>query len=247
MQVYECMTSNPITVSPKTRYSEAFRLLRLKKLQALPVVDQEGQLVGVVTEKDLLNVSPIAVLGAHTISDLLSAMAVEEAMTRRVVTVSEDCPLEKAARILVDNRIGSLPVMRENKLVGLITETDILRAMMEALGGRSEGVRIAIRLPEDKGELGAITDGIIQLGGKLISLSTFWGGDPQNGIVALKVQGADPEELVLFLEETIGVEVINFLGSNTEDQSKATSSEEYAGVFPIQNLKAEATWFLGSR
>jgi acetoin utilization protein AcuB len=238
------MTSDPITVSPKTRYSEAFRLLHLKKLQALPVVDQEGQLVGIVTERDLLDISPIAVLGAHTISDVLSAMAVEEAMTRQVVTVPEDYPLEEAACILIDNRIGSLPVMREHELVGLITEADIFRAMIGALGGRSEGLRIAIRLSEDKGELGAITDGIVRLGGRLISLTTFWSGDIGNRMVTLKVQGADAEELVLFLEETVGVEVIDFCESRAEDQPKVSSSQPYAGMFPIQNLDATATWFL---
>jgi acetoin utilization protein AcuB len=197
-----------------------------------------------VTEKDLLNVSPIAVLGAHTISDLLSSMPVEEAMTRRVVTVPEDLPLEEAARILIDNRIGSLPVMRGNELVGMITETDILRAMMEAFGGRSDGLRIAIRLPEDQGELGAITDGLIQLGGKLISLATFWRGDPQNRMITFKVQGADPEELVLFLEESIGVEVIDICASGTEEQLKVTLSESYTGGVPIQKLETEAAWFL---
>jgi hypothetical protein len=116
--------------------------------------------------------------------------------------------------------------------------------MMQAFGGRSDGLRIAIRLPEDKGELGAITDGVIKLGGKLISLTTFWGSDTQTGMIMLKVQGADPEEIMLFLEETIGVEVIDICGSGTEEQLKVTSSERYTGGFPIQKLETEAAWFL---
>lgn len=175
MQVHDYMAANPITIFPKTTYAEAFRLLHVKKVHALPVTDQEGQLVGIITERDLLDVSPVAVLGVHTISDLLSAIAVEEAMTRRVITVEEDCPLEEAARILIDHKIGCLPVMRGDQLIGIITESDIFRAMTDALGGRSEGLRITIRLLEDKGELGAITDGIVQLGSKLTSLSTYWG------------------------------------------------------------------------
>ncbi len=175
MQVHECMTVNPITISPKTTYAQASRLLRLKKLHALLVVDKEGELVGIITEKNLLDILPVAVLGVHTISDFLSAITVEEAMTTRVITVQEDYPLEEAARILIDHKIGSLPVMRGDQLVGLITKSDIFLAMTEALGGRSEGLRITIRLLEDKGELGAITDGIIKLGGKLMSLATYWG------------------------------------------------------------------------
>ena len=247
MQVHECMMVNPITISPKTTYAEAFRLLRLKKLHALPVVDKEGQLVGIVTEKDLLDISPVAVLGVHTISDLLSAIAVEEAMTRRVITVQEDYPLEEAARMLIDNKIGSLPVMRGDQLVGMVTESDIFRAMTDALGGRSEGLRITIRLLEDKGELGAITDGIIQLGGKLTSLSTYWGDNPFKRIITLKVQGVDREELLMMLEWTIGVQVIDFCDSRGESQPGATSPATNTEVFPTQNLDAKIPWLLDSK
>ncbi|HJS19357.1 MAG TPA: CBS domain-containing protein [Anaerolineales bacterium] len=157
------MAVNPITISPKTTYAQASRLLRVKKLHALPVTDNEGQLVGVLTEKDLLDISPVAVLGVHTISDLLSAMAIEKAMTKQVITVPEDCPLEEAARILIDHKIGGLPVMRGDQLIGMITEADIFRAMTDAFGGRSEGLRITIRLLEDKGERGATSAAIIEI------------------------------------------------------------------------------------
>ncbi len=247
MQVHECMAINPITISPETKYAEAFRLLRVKKLQALPVIDKAGQLVGIVTAKDLLDISPVAVLGVHTISDLLSAMAIEEAMTRQVITVPEDYPLEDAARMLIDNKIGSLPVMRGDQLVGIITEADIFRAMTDALGGRSEGLRITIRLLEDKGELGAITDGIIKLGGKLISLLTYWGNNPLKRIITLKVQGVNREELLMLLEWTIGVQVIDFCETRGESQPSATSPATNTEVFPIQNLDAKIPWLLDEK
>jgi acetoin utilization protein AcuB len=247
MQVHECMKIDPITISPKTTYASASRLLRVKKLYALPVTDKEGQLVGIITEKNLLDISPVDVLGVHTISDLLSAMAVEEAMTRQVITVEEDCPLEEAARILIDHKIGSLPVMRGDQLVGVITESDIFLAMTEALGGRSEGLRITIRLLEDKGELGAITDGIIKLGGKLISLSTYWGNNPFKRIITLKVQGVDREDLLMMLEWTIGVQVIDCCESSVESQPGAASRAAKTDVFPIQNLDAKVPWILDSK
>jgi acetoin utilization protein AcuB len=228
------MKIDPITISPKTTYAEASWLLRLKKLHALPVVDKEGQLVGIVTERDLLDISPVAVLGIHTISDLLSALRVEEAMTRQVITVQENDPLEEAARILVDNKISSLPVMRGDRLVGMVTGLGILRTMMDAFGGRSQGFRITIRLLEDNGELGAITDGIIKLGGKLISLFTFWGDNPFKRVIILKVQGVDREELLMLLEWTIGVQVIDCCESKAE-------------VFPIQNLDAKIPWLLDAK
>ena len=247
MQVHECMTVNPITISPKTTYAQASRLLRLKKLHALPVVDKEGQLVGIVTEKNLLDISPVAVLGMHTISDLLSAIAVEEAMTTRVITVQEDYPLEDAARILIDHKIRSLPVMRGDQLVGMVTWIDILRTMMNTFGGRAEGLGITIRLPEDKGELGAITDGIIQLGGKLTSLNTYWGDSPFKRIVTLRVQGVDREELLMMLEWTIGVQVIDVCDSRAESQPGETSPATNAEVFSTQNLDAKIPWLLDSR
>jgi acetoin utilization protein AcuB len=247
MQIHDCMKIDPITISPKTTYAAASRLLRVKKLHALPVTDKEGQLVGIITEKDLLDISPVAVLGVHTISDLLSAIRVEGAMTRRVVTVQEDYPLEDAARIMIDHKIGSLPVMRGDQLVGMITESDIFRAMTDALGGRSEGLRITLRLLEDKGELGAITDGIIQLGGKLMSLSTYWGDNSFKRVITLKVQGVDREELLMMLEWTIGVQVIDCCESRTESQPSATSPATNAEVFPIQNPNAKIPWLLDSK
>lgn len=247
MQVHECMMINPITVSPKTKYAEAIRLLRLKKLAALPVVGKEGQLVGIVTEKDLLDISPVAVLGAHTISHLLSAIAVEEAMTRQVITVQEDYPLEEAARMLIVNKIGSLPVMRGDQLAGMITGSDIFRAMTAALGGWSDGLRITIRLMEDKGEIGAITDGIVQLGGKLVSLSTYWGDDPFKRVITLKVQGINREELLMLLEWTIGVQVIDFCESRVVSQPAVISLARNTEIFSNQNPDAKIPWLLDSK
>lgn len=209
MQVYECMQAHPITITPETTYAQASRLLQVKKLHALPVLDQDGRLVGIVTEKDLLNISPVAVLGAYTLSDLLAAIKVEEAMTRSVITVQEDDSLEEAVRLLIESDLGSLPVLRGGRLTGMVTRQDILRAMMCAFGTRSDGLRITIRLPEDRGELAAITDGIIKAGGRLTSLITHWGADPIKRTVALTVQGIDREEILMMLEGIIGVQVLD--------------------------------------
>jgi acetoin utilization protein AcuB len=244
MQVHECMMANPITISPKATCAQATRLLRVKKLHALPVVDKEGQLVGIVTEKDLLYIDlpPVPVLGMRTISDFMSAITVEDAMTRRVITVQEDCPLEAAAGIMIDSKIGSLPVMRGDHLVGVITKSDIFRAMADALGGRSEGLRLTVRLLEDRGELGAITDGIIQLGGKLISLCTYWGDNPFNRMITLKVQGVGREDVLMLLEWTIGVQVIDCYESSAESQPGLTSPVMKTEAGPVQDLNAKPLW-----
>jgi acetoin utilization protein AcuB len=246
MLVREYMRANPVTISPKTTCSDAFRLMHEKDIYKLPVLAEEGDLTGIVTKKDLLYGLPssAALLSISEIDSLLGDMTVGRVMTRRLILVSEDCPLEEAARMMADSQVGSLPVTRGNRLVGIITKNDIFRAMVEALGGRAQGLRITIRLHTDTGELGAITDGIVRLRGKLISLSTFWGGDPFRQTVTLKVQGVDAEELLSLLEKDIGVQVIDCCQSSTENQPEAVSSGLDAAAFPIQNLHAE---FIGLR
>jgi acetoin utilization protein AcuB len=211
--VHEFMRANPITVSPKTLCSDAFRLMHDKDIFTLPVITEQGDLVGILAKKDLYYALPssIALLSVLEVDNLFGEMTVAKVMTRRVILISEDCPLEEAARILVDNKIGSLPVVRGHRLIGIITKADLLRAMMGALGGRAKGLRITIRLQEDTGELGAITDGILHLGGKLSFLSTVWGDDLLNQAVTLKVDGVGREELISLLEQSIGVQVIDYL------------------------------------
>jgi hypothetical protein len=168
-------------------------------------------------------------------------------MTRQVITVGEDYPLEAAALILIDHKIRSLPVMRGDQLVGMVTWIDILRTMMDAFGGHAEGLGITIRLLEDNGELGAITDGIIQLGGKLTSLYTYWGDNPLKRIVTLKVQGVDREDLLMMLEWTIGVQVINVCDSRSQSQLGETSPTTNMEVFLAQNMDAKIPWLLDSK
>ena len=248
MQVHKCMIVDPITVSPKSTSAEAVRLLRVKKLPALPVVDEAGKLVGIVTKGDLLEVSPVARPGIETICSLWSTMRIEAAMTKKVITVAESCPLEEAARILVDNKISSLPVMRGDQLVGMVSRIEILRTIMEVFGGRSIGSRISIRLSEDNGELGAITDGIIQMGGRLVNLSTFWGSEPGNRLITLKVQGVKREDLLLMLERTVGVQVIDFCEDGLEaNQTTPLWSAAHAEAFPVQALDSKIPWPLESK
>jgi acetoin utilization protein AcuB len=220
-----------------------------KEIDKLPVLAEEGELAGIVTKKDLLYVLPssAALLSLSEVDSLFGTIAVARVMTRRVIHVSEDCPLEEAARILVDNNIGSLPVMRGPRFVGMITQADIFRAMMEALGGQTKGLRITIRLHEDRGELGAITDGILNLGGKLISLSTFWGPDPFHQTVTLKVQGIDPQELMSLLEREIGVQVIDQRPRQIENQFEPASSLMHTEALPMQPVDGELVQLPHSR
>jgi acetoin utilization protein AcuB len=198
MLVYERMSRHPMTVSPTTSVEMALKRMREEKVRRFPVVDDDGKLVGIVSEKDLLYAapSPATSLSIYELHYLYARITVSQVMTREVITVEEDAPLEEAARIMVDNKIGGLPVMRDGKLVGIVTETDIFKTFMEMMGARDQGVRLTLLCPEHRGELAALTSAVAELGGNIISLGTFWGKDATNALVTMKVAGVDKAKLV---------------------------------------------------
>ncbi len=210
MLVRERMTPNPVTVTPETSFQDALQLLRDKKIRRLPVVDNSGRLVGIVVEKDLLyaSPSPASSLSVFEMHYLLAKLLVKDVMTKSVIAVGADCPLEEAARIMVDKKIGSLPIVSDHKVVGIITETDIFKTMAEALGGRAKGVRVTIRVPEKKGEAALMTSEIAKLGGNIVSLVIFLADDPEHRQFTLKVQEVKRDALVSALEKA-GAQVVD--------------------------------------
>ncbi len=172
MLVREHMTPNPVTVTPDTSVPDALRLMREKKVRRLPVLDGHGRLVGIVSDKDLLHASPspATTLSVWEIPELLARLKVEKVMAREVITVSEETPLEEAARIMADHRIGGLPVLQGKILVGIITETDLFKVLLQLLGGRRPGVRVTVSVPGVKGTLARITGAIFGVGGDIVGL-----------------------------------------------------------------------------
>jgi acetoin utilization protein AcuB len=202
MQVKDRMTSDPIVVIDTTLFEDALRLMRDKKVRRLPVVNKDGRLVGIVAERDLLYASPSPAtnLSVFEVHYQLAKMSVQDVMAKRVITVGEDCPLEEAARIMVDHKIGSLPVVTGGKLVGIITETDIFRTFLEILGGREPGLRLTLDVTEGKGVLAGIAGEIARAGGNILSVASFQAPDADQRIVYVKVTGAAKEDLLNGLE-----------------------------------------------
>jgi acetoin utilization protein AcuB len=192
------MSKHPIAITEDTPSDSAMKLMRAEKVRRLPVLNKKGELVGIVSEKDLLYVSPSPAtsLSIYELHYLISKITVGEIMTTDVITVSEYTPLEEAARIMADNKIGGLPVMRDGKLVGIITESDLFKIFLELLGAREMGVRLTMLVPEQMGVLADITCAVADMGGSIISLSTFLGEDPTNRLITLKVAGIPEDELV---------------------------------------------------
>jgi acetoin utilization protein AcuB len=169
------MTRTPVTIGEDANIDDALHLMREKKVRRLPVVDRSGKMVGIVSDKDLLHAapSPATSLSVYEMHYLLSKLTVKRVMSTPVITVNPSTPLEEAARIMADNKIGGLPVVEGDKLVGIITETDIFKILLELLGARVPGSRITLVAPEAKGVLAKITACIAERGGNIISLVTF--------------------------------------------------------------------------
>lgn len=217
MLVRDRMTPNPTTVTPDTSVKEALELLRSRAFRHLPVVDREGRLVGITTEKSLVYASPASdlSLSVFEVDFLLSRMKVEQAMTREVVTVSPDLPIEEAARVMIDHRIGCLPVVEEGRLIGIISDTDIFRVFVEGLGGGHPSLRVTVVIPERVGSLARVVDRIAAIGGNIHSLGTFWGERPEDRIIAFRVERVDRERLIQVLKEE-GIEIRHVWGPKGE-------------------------------
>lgn len=209
MLVKDRMSKPPITVRENVGVEEALRLMHSEDVRRLPVVDKHGKMLGIVSELDLLKVSPSPAtsLSVYEIPYLMAKIKMKDVMTKDVITVTEDTPLEEAARVMADNKIGGLPVMRDGKLVGIITETDLFKTFLEMLGGREEGVRISMFVPDEEGMLAKIAGRIAEMGLNITALSTIMGEDPSTYLMTIRVdQSADMEALVAAMEE-MGLEV----------------------------------------
>jgi acetoin utilization protein AcuB len=198
MLVRDRMSTKPVTIAASTPIAEALRTMRHADVRRMPVLDESGKLVGIVSEKDLLvaSPSPASSLTASEVHYLLNHLMVSELMSTEVITISPDTPVEEAARIMADHKIGGLPVMESDRLAGIITETDVFTVLLEMFGAREKGLRMTLEIPERKGEIARISLTIAQLGGNILALGTFWGDDPNTAVVTIKVEDVEVETLL---------------------------------------------------
>jgi acetoin utilization protein AcuB len=198
MLVKERMSQHPILCAPDMSVSEALNLMKKEKIRRLPVVDKHGHLAGIVSDKDLLHASPSPAtsLSVWEITYLLGKIKVEDVMTKKVITVTEDTPVEDAARIMADNKIGGLPVVRDGAVVGIITETDLFKLFLELLGAREKGVRVTMLVRNVIGELAKITQAVAAGGGNIMALVEYLGTDSTNREMMMKVVGVSRDKLI---------------------------------------------------
>jgi acetoin utilization protein AcuB len=196
MLVGRRMHSPVITVTPDMPIVEALNFIRKEKIRRAPVI-KNGKLVGIISETDLLNASPSSAtsLSIWEVNYLISRILVEEVMTKNVITVEEDTPIEEAARVMADNKFGALPVVRDDQIVGIITETDIFKTLLELMGARESGVRVTALVQEERGKLAQLAEVISNAQGNFVAFGTFAGDDPSNRLVTFKVTGISIENM----------------------------------------------------
>lgn len=180
----------------------------------LPVCS-DGKLVGILTEADVMKVSPspATTLSVYEINYLVSKVKVSEAMTKSPVTVSPDDTVEYAVLVMRDNKIGGVPVMDGDKLVGIITESNVFEALIEMLGFRRAGVRITIDVPDKVGVIAQIADLIKQHGISIISLATYTKPESDLASLVVRVATDDASSIVSAVEE-IGYKVVHVTASS---------------------------------
>lgn len=209
MFVRDRMTAKPVTITTDTSLRDALDIVRSNPFRHLPVVDDDGKLVGIVTEKDLVYAAPTSTttMSIFEVNYILSRMHVDRVMKTRVITVGPDLPIEEAARVMIDHRIGCLPVVVGDKLLGIISDTDIFRVFVEGLGGGHPSLRITVVAPEELGSLAWVTSCVADLGANIHSLGMFWGDKPGDRIIAFRVEGVDRDAAVEGLQAN-GIEVV---------------------------------------
>ena len=196
MLVGERMSRPVISITRDMPIHDALALFKKEKIRRAPVL-KDGKLIGIISDKDLLNASPSQAtsLSVWEMNYMLSKITVKEVMTREVLTVQADTPIEEAARIMADNKIGGVPVMKADKVVGMITETDLFKIFLELMGARTKGIRVTAIAEDHPGQLAMITKAIADAGGNFISFGQFATEDGKTVIVTFKVAEMKLEEV----------------------------------------------------
>lgn len=195
------MTKNPVTINPEASVVEASELMKKEKVHRLPVLDRDKNLIGVISEKDILfaTPSPASSLSIHEMAYLLSKLTVRKLMTKNPVTISRTTTVEEAARLMVDQDLSCLPVVEDGKLVGIVSKSDMFKILLELFGARHFGIRLSFLVDDKPGTIAAVSRVISDAGYDIISFGTFMGTDPSNAICTIKVQGCTREALLELL------------------------------------------------
>ena len=197
MRIRDFMSTNVVAVDEKTSIHDARRIMEAHKIRRLPVMKKD-KLVGLVTKHMLLEASPSPAtsLSIHELHYLLAKMTVKDIMIKKPYTISPDMPAEEALQLGQEMGYGAFPVVEEGRLVGMATESDIVRLMTRVLGVREKGKRIDIKASKDFGNMQRIMEILDNNKAVLLSLMTLAPEHEENDwLVALRLKSEDAEPI----------------------------------------------------
>ncbi|OGP37607.1 MAG: hypothetical protein A2X98_00490 [Deltaproteobacteria bacterium GWC2_66_88] len=190
MNVARRMKRNPVFVDEADSMKKAMDLLKEHEIRHLPVLKDGEKLVGILSERDIKQASPspATALEIREIYYLLDKVKVKQIMTRRPYTVSSSAPIEEAALIIREKKIGCLPVVDNGKLVGILTETDIIDSFIEAMGVSGPGYRIELALANRPGMLFEVIKLLKDFDVNIVSVATSQHDDRDRKVLVLRVE-----------------------------------------------------------
>ena len=190
MIVARRMMRTPVFLDEDDSMKTAMDTLKDREIRHLPVLKGGAKLVGILTETDIKQASPstATALEIREVYYLLDKIKVKQIMTKRPYTISPTAPIEEAAMVMRDKKIGCLPVMEEGRLVGILTETDILDAFIESMGVRGPGHRIELVLPTMGRGLFEVLKLLKDFDANIVSMATTFHDDPERKVLVLRIE-----------------------------------------------------------
>ncbi|MDI3328960.1 MAG: acetoin utilization AcuB family protein [Alicyclobacillaceae bacterium] len=193
MLVEQIMTRDVVTVNPHTPLIEALQLSRARRIRHFPVM-QGQELVGIVSDRDMRDICP-SILDPNWESAVRS-LHIRDCMKRDVITVHPWDFIEDAAAEMFRQRVSCLPVVQDGKLVGILTERDILHTLIDMMGVLAPSSRIEVELPNRPGGLADVADILRARKVNACSVLVFPGDTPQTRRLVLRVQTMDPRHII---------------------------------------------------
>ena len=208
----EKIQKNPVTISPEASFFEARNLIHEKGIRHLPVVDKNGKLVGIVTDRDIRGAAPsdATLLSVQELNYLLGKLKVSAFMTpkEKLMTISPDALIEEAIQLMHDHKIGCLPVVEGDKLYGIFTETDALSHLVDIFGYKEKGTRLTVALEDKPGTMLGILEAIKKHNVNVISIVSPSFMVEGKRIAAIRIKTEDYKDVVQDLEKA-GYQVLS--------------------------------------
>lgn len=205
MLVRDLMTLNPCVVRPESDPLGAMALMKARRCRHMPVVDEGNHVIGIVTRADIqlflsTSESPGVIKRQHR---------VQQMMTTPVFTTGPDCPIEEAARKMIQHQVSGLPVVEEGQLVGIITKTDIFKQLVESLGGDIDSIRLTVQVPDTLGQLALLTSRIAEIGGNIVSVITARPEDPERVNLTFRVTDVEADLLLKTVKQQPELQIVH--------------------------------------